>query len=114
MTLIPNIIRAEDANNENRLQEPCHETKQHLTYRDILRRQRDKRVFRSAARHSENYKAPNDTFTALIKSPAEILATSEWKAMLHPPSRMFAPANKRDQMKYYEFHGHDTNDCIDL
>ncbi|GKB78111.1 reverse transcriptase domain-containing protein, partial [Tanacetum coccineum] len=71
----------------------------------------------SAARHTKSYKGPNDTFTALIKSPAEILATFEGKAMLRPPPRMFAPANKRDRTKYCEFyedHGHDTNDCIDL
>ncbi|GJU60529.1 hypothetical protein Tco_1238295 [Tanacetum coccineum] len=77
----------------------------------------DKHVSRSAARHTESYKGPNDTFTALIKSLAEILATSEGKAMLRPPPRMFAPTNKRDQTKYCEFHedhGHDTNDYIDL
>nr|GEW95853.1 reverse transcriptase domain-containing protein [Tanacetum cinerariifolium] len=108
-----NFIRAEDANNENRLRELRRETKQHLTYKDLPRRQRDKHIYRSVARHTESYKAPNDTFTALIKSPAEILATSEGKAILRPPPRMFAPANKRDRTKYYEFHedhGHDTND----
>ncbi|GKC37251.1 hypothetical protein Tco_1049635 [Tanacetum coccineum] len=112
-----NFIRAEDTNNENRLREPRRETKQHMTYKDLLRRQRDKHVSRSAARHTESFKAPNDTFTTLIKSPAEILATFEVKAMLSPLPRMFAPANKRDQTKYCEFHedhGHDTNDCIDL
>nr|GFA01800.1 reverse transcriptase domain-containing protein [Tanacetum cinerariifolium] len=81
--------------------------------KDIPRRQIDKHISRLAARHTKSYKAPDDTFTALIKSPAEILATSEGKAMLRPPPRMFAPANNRDRTKYYEFHedhGHDTND----
>ncbi|GKA97102.1 reverse transcriptase domain-containing protein [Tanacetum coccineum] len=88
-----------------------------MTYKDLLRRQMDKHVSRSVARHTESYKGPNDTFTALIKSPSEILATFEGKAMLCPPSRMFAPANKSYRTKYYEFHedhDHDTNDCIDL
>nr|GEX42501.1 hypothetical protein [Tanacetum cinerariifolium] len=70
-----------------------------------------------ANNENQSYKAPNDTFTTLIKSPAEILATSKGKAMLRPPPRMFAPANKRARTKYceiYEDHGHDTNDCIDL
>ncbi|GKD03574.1 hypothetical protein Tco_1178548 [Tanacetum coccineum] len=112
-----NFIRAEDANNKNHLREPHRETKQHMTYKDLLRRQMDKHVSRSVARHTESYKGPNDTFSALIKSPSEILATFEGKAMLCPPSRMFAPANKSYRTKYYEFHedhDHDTNDCIDL
>ncbi|GJX06711.1 hypothetical protein Tco_0194643 [Tanacetum coccineum] len=58
-----------------------------------------------------------DTFTPLIKSPAGILATTEGRAMLRPPPKMFAPVNKRDRTKYCEFHedhDHDTNDCVDL
>nr|GEV94844.1 retrotransposon Gag domain-containing protein [Tanacetum cinerariifolium] len=95
-----NFIQSEDSNNENRLWEPRRETKQHLTYKDLPRRQKDKHVSRSAARHLENHKGPHDTFATLIKSHAEILATSEEKAMLRPPPRMFAPANKRGRTKY--------------
>nr|GEX18296.1 reverse transcriptase domain-containing protein [Tanacetum cinerariifolium] len=39
-----NFIRAEDANNENRLRELRRETKQHLTYKDLPRRQKDKHI----------------------------------------------------------------------
>ncbi|PWA89901.1 gag protein [Artemisia annua] len=60
-----NFIRAEDANNENRLREPRQETKQHATYKDLPRRNRDKHVPRSAARHTESYKVPREAFTAL-------------------------------------------------
>ncbi|PWA42661.1 hypothetical protein CTI12_AA542590 [Artemisia annua] len=112
-----NFIRAEDANNENRLREPRRETKQHTIYKDLPRRQKDKHVSRSASRHMESHRAPLDTFTPLIKPPAEILVTSEGRAMLRPPPKMFSPANKMDRTKYYEFHedhGHNTNDCIDL
>ncbi|GJU16488.1 hypothetical protein Tco_1144454 [Tanacetum coccineum] len=44
-------------------------------------------------------------------------ATSEGKAILRSPARMFALAYRRDHTRYCEFHndhGHDTNDCIDL
>ncbi|GJW34757.1 reverse transcriptase domain-containing protein [Tanacetum coccineum] len=112
-----NFIRAEDANNENRLREPRRETKQHVTYKDLPRRNKDKHVSRSASRHMESPRFPREAFTALIKSPSKILATSEGKSMLRPPPRMFTPASKRDQTRYCEFHedhGHETNDCIDL
>nr|GEZ16395.1 hypothetical protein [Tanacetum cinerariifolium] len=112
-----NFIRAEEANNENSLREPCRETKQHMTYKDLLRRNRDKHVSRSANRHNESHRFSREAFTALVKSPAEILATSEGKSVLRPPPRMFTPTSKRDRTKYCEFHedhGHETNDCIDL
>ncbi|GJQ93086.1 reverse transcriptase domain-containing protein [Tanacetum coccineum] len=112
-----NFIRAKDADNENRLREPRRETKQHMVYKDLPCRPRDKPVPRHAARQGENHKLLRDNFTALVKTPAEILATSEGKTMLRPPPKMFTPANKRDRTRYCEFHedhGHDTNDCIDL
>ncbi|GJT91004.1 reverse transcriptase domain-containing protein [Tanacetum coccineum] len=112
-----NFIRAEDVNNENRLREPRRETKQHMTYKDLPRRSRDKHIPRPATRQVESYRLSRDNFTALIKSPVEILATSEGKTMLRPPPKMFTPANKRGRTKYCEFHGdhgHETNDCIDL
>nr|GEY17753.1 retrotransposon Gag domain-containing protein [Tanacetum cinerariifolium] len=46
------FIRAEDANNQNRLREPRQanrETKQHATYKDLSRRSKDKFVSRAAA-----------------------------------------------------------------
>nr|GEU44629.1 hypothetical protein [Tanacetum cinerariifolium] len=112
-----NFIRANEANNGNRLRETRRETKQHMTYRDLPRRQKQKHISRLVGRHMESHRVQHDTFTPLIKSLAEILATSKERAMLQRPPKMFAPANKRDQTKYYEFlkdHGHDTNDCIDL
>lgn len=72
-----NFIRAEEANKENRLQESPRETRQHPTYKD-------KHFPRGATRHTESHKGLHDTFTALIKSPSEILATSKGKAMLRP------------------------------
>ncbi|GJY82642.1 reverse transcriptase domain-containing protein [Tanacetum coccineum] len=48
-----NFIKAEDANNENRLREPRQEnreTKQHATYKDLPRRPKDKFVSRAAMR----------------------------------------------------------------
>ncbi|GKA63846.1 hypothetical protein Tco_0763452 [Tanacetum coccineum] len=112
-----NFIRAEDANNENRLRETRREMKQYIVYKDLPRRPRDKHIPRPAARQGENHRILRDSFTALVKSSAEILATSEGKTMLRPPPKMFTPGNKRDRTKYCEFHedhGHDTNDCIDL
>ncbi|GJU07443.1 reverse transcriptase domain-containing protein [Tanacetum coccineum] len=87
-----NFIRVDEANTENRL--------------------RDSRI-----RPNERPNVNNSSFTPLIKSPAKIYATSEGKAVLRPPSRMFAPAHRRDRARYCEFyndHGHDTNDCIDM
>nr|GEU71194.1 hypothetical protein [Tanacetum cinerariifolium] len=84
-----NFIRVEDANNENHRRDPHRETKQHLTYKDFPR----------------------------SKGTHMFPATSDGKAMLFLSPRMFAPANRKDQMNYYEFHedhGHDTNNCIDL
>ncbi|GJV97069.1 reverse transcriptase domain-containing protein [Tanacetum coccineum] len=115
-----NFFRAEDANNENRLREPKHgnrETKQHTTYKDLSRRPKDRFVSRTATRYNEHHKAPHNPFTALIKSPTEIFATTEGKSILRPPPKMFTPTNERDRTKYCEFHedhSHDTNDCIDL
>ena len=112
-----NFIRAEEANNENRLRDSRREVRHHPTYKDLPRRSKDKHYSRNHTRQVESHKGSHDTYTALIKSPSEILATSEGRAMLRPPPRMFAPANKRDRTKYCEFHedhGHETNNCIDL
>nr|GEW04280.1 putative reverse transcriptase domain-containing protein [Tanacetum cinerariifolium] len=71
----------------------------------------------STTRPNERPNVHKPSFTPLIKSPVEIYATCEGKAILRPPARMSAPAHKRDRMRYCEFHNdhdHDTNDCIDL
>ncbi|GKA48059.1 hypothetical protein Tco_0741017 [Tanacetum coccineum] len=114
------FIRAENANNENRLREPRQgnrETKQHATYKDLPKRPKDKFITHAATWYNEHHKAPHKPFIALIKSPVEIFATAKGKFILRPSPKMFTPANKRDRTKYCDFykdHGHDTNDCIDL
>ncbi|GJU62975.1 hypothetical protein Tco_1244810 [Tanacetum coccineum] len=88
-----------------------------MVYKDLPRRPRDKHVPRPATRQGENHRLSRDSFTELVKSPTEILATTKGKTMLWPPPKMFTPTNKMDWTKYYEFHedhSHDTNDCIDL
>lgn len=78
--------------------------------------QKDKTISWSATRHAGKHKGIH-TFIALIKSPAEILVTTDGKAMLRPPPNMFAPSNKRDRTKHCSFHedqGYDTDVCINL
>ncbi|GJT22083.1 hypothetical protein Tco_0892020 [Tanacetum coccineum] len=69
-------------------------------YKDTSRRHKDKYVHRLRVRPNERTNVNNSSFTPLIKSPAEIYATSEGKAVLRPPSRMFAPAHRRDRTRY--------------
>ncbi|PWA71117.1 retrotransposon gag domain-containing protein [Artemisia annua] len=115
-----NFIRADEANAENRLRDSrgaANDNKAGQSYRDASRRQRDRYIPRPNSRPNERTNVHKPSFTPLIKSPAEIYATSEGKAVLRPPPRMFAPAHRRDRTRYCEFHndhGHDTNDCIDL
>ncbi|PWA55873.1 reverse transcriptase domain-containing protein [Artemisia annua] len=115
-----NFIRADEANAENRLRGSrgaANDNKAGQSYRDASRRQRDKYIPRPNSRPNERTNIHKPSFTPLIKSPAEIYATSEGKAVLRPPPRMFAPVHRRHRTRYCEFHndhGHDTNDCIDL
>ncbi|PWA83499.1 reverse transcriptase domain-containing protein [Artemisia annua] len=115
-----NFIRSDEANAENRLRDSrgaANDNKAGQSYRDASRRQRHKYIPRPNSRPNERNNVHKPSFTPLIKSPAEIYATSEGKAVLRPPPRMFAPAHQRDRTRYCEFHndhGHDTNDCIDL
>nr|GEW94891.1 hypothetical protein [Tanacetum cinerariifolium] len=112
-----NFIRAEDANNENRHREPHRETKQHMTYKDLPRRSKDKHVPRLTTRPVESHRLSRDNFTALIKSPAKILATSEGNNMLRPASQNYLSLLTRGIRQYCNFHedrGHETNDCIDI
>ncbi|GKA72557.1 gag protein [Tanacetum coccineum] len=56
-----NFIRAEDANNENRLREPRHgnrETKQHATYKDLSRRPKDRFVSHTATQYNKHHTTP--------------------------------------------------------
>ncbi|GJV23608.1 hypothetical protein Tco_1376303 [Tanacetum coccineum] len=75
-----------------------------MVYKDLPRRPRDKHVPRPATRQGENHRLSRDSFTELVKSPTEILATTKGKTMLWPPPKMFTPTNKMDRTKYYEFH----------
>ncbi|PWA50478.1 retrotransposon gag domain-containing protein [Artemisia annua] len=113
-----NFIRADEANIENRLRDSRWAENRHgQSYRDTSRRQRDRHVTRPNGRPGERSSTHKPTFTPLLKTPAEIYATSEGKSLLRPPPRMFAPAHRRDRTRYCEFHndhGHDTNDCVDL
>ncbi|XP_022014684.1 uncharacterized protein LOC110914181 [Helianthus annuus] len=64
---------------------------------------------------SSREKAVN--FTALTKTPQEILATKEVKDCFQPPRPL--PKSKRNEhsTQFYEFHeqkGHHTNDCFQL
>ncbi|GJU96072.1 retrotransposon gag domain-containing protein [Tanacetum coccineum] len=98
-----NFIRADEANAENRLRDSRGVTtdgRSGQNYRDTSRRHKDKYVPRSNTRPNERPNTHKPSFTPLIKSPAEIYATSEGKAILRPPARMFAPAHRRDRTRY--------------
>ncbi|GJV50470.1 hypothetical protein Tco_1440682 [Tanacetum coccineum] len=90
------LQRADEANTENRLKDSRwvpNDNKSGQGYKDTSRRHKDKYVHRLRVRPNERTNVNNSSFTPLIKSPAEIYATSEGKAVLRPPSRMFAPAH---------------------
>ncbi|GKE16174.1 hypothetical protein Tco_1423751, partial [Tanacetum coccineum] len=91
---------ANEANVENRLRDSrwvTNDGKFGQNYRATSRRHKDKYVLRPNTRPNERPNIHEPSFTPLIKSPAEIYATSEGKAILRPPVRMFAPAYKRDR-----------------
>ncbi|GKC85474.1 hypothetical protein Tco_1141191 [Tanacetum coccineum] len=99
-----NFIRADEANTENRLRDSRwvpNDNKSGQGYKDTSRRHKDKYVHRLRVRPNERTNVNNSSFTPLIKSSAEIYATSEGKAVLRPPSRMFAPAHRRDRTRYW-------------
>nr|GEW41187.1 reverse transcriptase domain-containing protein [Tanacetum cinerariifolium] len=82
-----NFIRADEANTENRLRDSRwvpNDNKSGQGYKDISRRHKDKYVNRPRIRPNEHPNVNNSSFTPLIKSPAEIYATSEGKAVLRP------------------------------
>ncbi|PWA39692.1 reverse transcriptase domain-containing protein [Artemisia annua] len=115
-----NFIRAEEANNKNRLREAkrgAPDNRSNATYKDFYKKSRDKYIPRSGTRHVKRNTHQRGLFTPLVKTPAEIYATSEGRAILRPPAKMYTPPHRRDKTRYCEFHGdhgHDTNSCIDL
>ncbi|GJU61795.1 hypothetical protein Tco_1243630 [Tanacetum coccineum] len=71
----------------------------------------------SPIRPNERSSVHRPTYIPLIKSLAEIYATSEGKYALRSSSKMFAPVYRMDHTRYCEFHndhGHDTKDCVNL
>ncbi|GJT63783.1 hypothetical protein Tco_1015263 [Tanacetum coccineum] len=115
-----NFIRAEEANNGNWLREVKRgalDNISNLTYKDFLKNSMDKYVPQTGTRHVERSNHQRGIFTPLIKTPAEIYATSEGRAIFRPPTKMYTPPHQRDKTRYCEFHGdhgHDTNNFIDL
>ncbi|GKD81609.1 reverse transcriptase domain-containing protein [Tanacetum coccineum] len=62
----------------------------------------------------ERTEQKQDRFTLLTKTPKEILAPDKGK--FKPPLRMTTPVEKRNDSKFYEFHGevgHTTDECKD-
>ncbi|KAI3754655.1 hypothetical protein L1987_54442 [Smallanthus sonchifolius] len=56
-------------------------------------------------------------FTALTKTPEEIMATEEARYSFRPPHPLAKSSEERSSSKYCEFHddrGHHTNDCYQL
>nr|GEX01201.1 reverse transcriptase domain-containing protein [Tanacetum cinerariifolium] len=119
-TLVNSFVRAEEANIKNRLCESKLEpidSRHGQNSRDQHKQHKDKYAPRTGYRPNNHNNPPKPTFTPLLKSPAEIYATTEGKAALRPPQRMFTRPHRRDRTRYCEFHGdhgHDTNSCVDL
>ncbi|GKA15122.1 reverse transcriptase domain-containing protein [Tanacetum coccineum] len=73
-----NFIRADEANIENRLRDSrWANNRRGQSYRDTSRRPRDKHTTRPNRRPGEHSNTHRPSFTPLLKSPAEIYATSE-------------------------------------
>nr|GEV69670.1 reverse transcriptase domain-containing protein [Tanacetum cinerariifolium] len=119
-TLVNSFVKAEEANIKNRLCESKLEpidSRHGQNSRDQHKRHKDKYAPRTGYRPNNHNNPQKPTFTPLLKSPAEIYATTEGKAALRPPQRMFTPPHRRDRTRYCEFHGdhgHDKNCCVDL
>ncbi|PWA42852.1 gag protein [Artemisia annua] len=90
-----NFIRAEDANNENRLRE----MKQHATYKDLPRRNRDKHVSRSAARHTESHRVPREAFTKNVH-PRRNTSHLERKSHTSPTHKKCSPPPTKGRMAH--------------
>nr|GEW18862.1 reverse transcriptase domain-containing protein [Tanacetum cinerariifolium] len=100
-----NFIRADEENTKNRLRDSRwvpNDNKSGQGYKDTSKRHKDKYVHRTRIRPKELPSVNNSSFTPLIKSPTKIYATSEGKAVLQPPSRMFMPAHRRDRTRERE------------
>nr|GEV14461.1 hypothetical protein [Tanacetum cinerariifolium] len=121
-----NFIRVDEANTENRPRDGKWGTAdgRHIqNHQEALRKHKERYAPRPTIESpaeiyttfSQSKHSP--TFTPLIESLAKIYTTFEGKSILRPPSRMFAPAHRRDRTCYCEFHSdhdHVTNNCIDL
>nr|GEW35121.1 retrotransposon Gag domain-containing protein [Tanacetum cinerariifolium] len=100
-----NFIRANEANTENRLRDSrwvTNDGKSRKNYKETSRRHKDTYTLRPNTRPNERLNIHKPSFTPLIKSPPEIYANSVGKTILQPPTRMFAPAHKRDRMRLKE------------
>ncbi|GKC94131.1 hypothetical protein Tco_1159573 [Tanacetum coccineum] len=89
-----NFIRAEEVNNGNWLRKVKRGALDNIsnsTYKDFHKNSRDKYVPRTGTRHVERSNHQRGIFTPLIKTPAEIYATSEGRAILRPPTKMYTP-----------------------
>ncbi|GJR91868.1 reverse transcriptase domain-containing protein [Tanacetum coccineum] len=100
--LVDESRRADEANIENWLRDSRWADNRHgQSYRDTSRRPKDRHITCPNERLGERSNTHRPSFTPLLKSPAEIYATSEGRSFLRPPSRMFAPAHSRDHTRYW-------------
>ncbi|PWA37246.1 reverse transcriptase domain-containing protein [Artemisia annua] len=109
---ISGLRPTDEANTENRLRDSKwinSDNRHGVNHKDPSRKQKERFVSHPNTRPSDHSNNHKPSFTPLIKSPADIFATSA--------SRIFTPGHHRDRTKYCDFHndhGHDTNDFVDL
>ncbi|PWA52943.1 reverse transcriptase domain-containing protein [Artemisia annua] len=109
---ISGLRSTDEANTENRLRDSKwinSDNRHGVNHKDPSRKQKERFVSHPNTRPSDHSNNHKPSFTPLIKSPADIFATSA--------SRIFTPGHHRDRTKYCDFHndhGHDTNDFVDL
>ncbi|KAK1418215.1 hypothetical protein QVD17_27358 [Tagetes erecta] len=81
------------------------------------RRPYDRSPYSRTRGNDHDEKVKSDQFTALIKSPQEILATEEARFSFQPPRPLPKAVDDKNSHKYCDFHGgtgHYTNDCFQL
>ncbi|GJX45200.1 reverse transcriptase domain-containing protein [Tanacetum coccineum] len=97
---------ADEANTENQLLDGklgATDNRHVQNHRESSRKHKERYVARPTIRPNKRSSMQRPTFTPLIKSPTEIYATSEGKSILRSPSRMVAPAHRRDRTQYYSY-----------